>query len=333
MAIGTKTDDLRLGQRLVIGFEGRSLTPELKEIIAGLKVAGVILFSPNLESPAQIAELCRSIQEYAAGLGLPPMLVAIDQEGGVVRRLEPPFTQFAGNPSMTCENDAVDFARVTAGELRSVGINMNMAPVLDVVPPGLDGVMRQRVFRGDPAQVARMGAMVIEHMQKEGIMAVAKHFPGIGRTTLDSHLDLPSLDTSVDVLWDSDLIPFVRAVRQKVAGIMLSHIIYTSIDEDWPASLSFEIADRLLRRKMGYDGVIITDDLDMGAIRKHFPVPVAMEQIARAGIDIALVCHQGPAIEEAYRALERSVTGDRQIRDIHLECLRRIMLLKSRFLQ
>ncbi len=332
MATGTKTKNLMLGQRLVIGFEGKSLTPELKDMIAEWQVAGVILFSPNLESPAQIAELCRSIQEHTAGLGLPPMFVAIDQEGGVVRRLKPPFTQFEGNPAMACENDAVHFAQVTARELKSVGINMNMAPVLDVAPPGLDSVMRKRVFKGDPQQVARMGAIVIEQMQKAGVMAVAKHFPGIGRTTLDSHLDLPVLDIGLDVLQSSDLVPFVRAAKQKVAGIMLSHVIYTCLDKDWPASLSPAIASRLLRRKLGYDGLIITDDLDMGAIGKHFPMPVAMEQIARCGTDISLICHQGPAMEEAYRVLEKSVSGNQEIRDIHRECLQRIMRFKSRFL-
>ena len=332
MATKTKTNPLKLGQRMVIGFEGQSLNRELKNIIADLEVGGVILFSPNLESPAQIAELCHSIQEYAGRLGLPPMLIAIDQEGGVVRRLRPPFTQFEGNPAMTGEKDAADFALVTATELGSVGINMNMAPVLDVVPDGLEGVMRQRVFRGNPQKVARMGAVVIERMQAEGIMAVAKHFPGIGRTTLDSHLDLPRLDIPLEVLWRSDLVPFAEAVRQNVAGIMLSHVIYNAIDARWPASLSAEIAGGLLRNQMGYQGVIMTDDLDMGAICKHFPIQVAMEQIARNAIDIALICHQGPAIEQAYLTLEKLVAADSRIRQTHRQCLQRIMDLKARFL-
>jgi beta-N-acetylhexosaminidase len=198
--------------------------------------------------------------------------------------------------------DAERFARITAAELAGVGINMNLAPVLDVAPPDLDSVMAGRVFPGNPEQVARLGTVVIDRLQADGVMAVAKHFPGIGRTTLDSHLDLPVLDVAPDVL-ESDLIPFRAAVRCGVAGVMLSHIRYPGLDPEWPASLSTVVARDLLRRRFGYGGLVMTDDLDMGAIQKYFDIPTACGRILDAGIDLTVICHKGPAIETAFRSI------------------------------
>ncbi len=331
MSISGKLKELRLGQRLMIGFQGPVLSRELKHLIAEFGPAGVILFASNLDSPSQIASLCRDIQRYAHDMGIPPMLVAIDQEGGIVRRLKPPFTQFAGNPAIQSEKDAVEFARVTARELKSVGINMNMAPVMDVVEEGRTSIMYERVFRGNCKTVARMGTLVIDKLQEAGVMAVAKHFPGIGRTVLDSHMDLPTLDISREELWTCDLVPFIRAVEHNVAGIMLSHIIYSRIDGNWPASLSPEIADRLLRRKIGYNGIIMTDDLDMGAIKKHFPIELAISQVVRADIDLALICHQGPSIEKAYATLAETIGEDSELERRHRACIDRISNTKTKF--
>ncbi len=182
------------GQRLMVGFSGTNLDDELKYDIDTLKVGGLILFSRNIVSPAQIEALCTDAQAYAQQSGQPPLFIAIDQEGGKVARLKPPFTQFAGNPALQTTAQAVDFARITARELTQIGVNMNMAPVLDIAPAEIESVMRTRAFGHDPQWVASMGCTVVEHLQANGIVAVGKHFPGIGRTILDSHEDLPELD-------------------------------------------------------------------------------------------------------------------------------------------
>jgi len=182
------------GQRLMVGFDGTVLDDTLKHAIAAMNVGGIILFSRNIESPGQVQALCTAAQNYAAQCGNPPLFVAIDQEGGVVARLKAPFTRFPGNPAMQRTADAIDFARTTAGELQSIGVNMNMAPVLDVAPGHGPSIMAQRVFGGDPQWVARMGTAVIEHLQAKGVMAVGKHFPGIGRTVMDSHEGQPAPD-------------------------------------------------------------------------------------------------------------------------------------------
>jgi beta-N-acetylhexosaminidase len=314
------------GQRLLVGFDGTEFNDDLRFLIGELAVGGIILFSRNIETPDQVRELCRSSQDYAEQTGLPPLFIAIDQEGGQVSRLKhPSFTQFpSGNPGMTGIDDASHFAAVTARELKDIGVNMNMAPVLDVQPEGFEGVMAKRVFNGGPDFVSDMGNSLINGFQDRGIMAVAKHFPGIGRTTLDSHLYLPILETGQDELAASDFLPFEAAIRNNVAGIMMSHIQFKSLDNQWPASLSANIVKSLLRDRMGYQGLVMTDDLDMKAIK--VPIEVSVNRIVEADVDIALICHKGPDIEKAYDVF----TGIDP--EINRRSFQRIMDVKKRFL-
>ncbi|MGD9008330.1 MAG: beta-N-acetylhexosaminidase [Desulfobacteraceae bacterium] len=322
----------RAGQRLMVGFNGSRFSDTLKHYIENLKVGGLILFSQNLESSGQISELCHAAQSFARRCGQPPLFIAIDQEGGVVARLKPPFTQFDGNPHMRSTHDAREFARITASELSSIGVNMNMAPVLDVLPPNEPSVMTSRAFGHDPKWVAQLGTAVIDTMQRRGIMAVAKHFPGIGRTVLDSHEDLPDSDLSAEALATVDLVPFQAAVESEVAGIMLSHIRYLQIDPQWPASLSATIAIDLLRQKLGYDGLVLTDDFDMGAIAKHFDIPAIVAQCLAAQVDILLICHESSKIEQACREIVRRCKTSEELSTGEKNAVARIMAAKKKYL-
>ncbi|MEJ2655701.1 MAG: beta-N-acetylhexosaminidase [Desulfobacterales bacterium] len=326
------TSEQTAGQRLMVGFNGIDLNDELKFLIDTLKVGGIILFSGNLIDPDQIKNLCVSLQAYAQSIGQPPLLIAVDQEGGKVARLKDPFTRFPGNPSMKGVEDAVFFAETTARELSGVGINMNMAPVMDVAPKDINSVMADRAFGHDPGRVSELGSVVIKHLQAQNIMAVAKHFPGIGRTVLDSHFELPDLDIDLYALRAFDLFPFTAAVAHDVAGIMLSHIRYKGVDPDWPASLSKIIAGDLLRGQMGYDGVVMTDDLDMGAIQKHYDLKTAVGRILTAGIDMALICHAGPDIENAFKEILDVQGRSSSMKAKGMKSLERIMKLKSKYL-
>jgi len=332
MDFKTLSAEQAAGQRLIVGFEGTGLSQNLKFYIGTLKVGGVILFSANIEGPGQITDLCRSIQTYARSCGQPPLFIAIDQEGGRVARLKAPFTQFPGNPAMEGVDDAAEFGRVTASELAAIGVNMNLAPVLDVVPEGFAGIMTERAFGPDPDWVSELGLTVISHLQAHNVMAVAKHFPGIGRTTLDSHLDKPVLDAEFKELDRFDLPPFKNAVAGDVAGMMLSHVVYSGIDPAWPASLSLEIADKLLRKRLGFGGIILTDDLDMGAIVKYYDIETVMERIIAAEIDITLICHESPKIETAFEILLRSYADRANNTPGGTEAIRRIMGLKRKYL-
>jgi len=332
MNITTFSDEQLAGQRLMVGFDGIELNRELKYLIDRVKVGGVILFARNLINPEQIKQLCLSLQGYAAACGQPPLFIAIDQEGGQVARLKQPFTQFAGNPEMEGQKDARHFAEVTATELSRTGINMNLAPVLDVAFNAQKSIMAGRAFGADPIQSADLGSTVIEHLQQSGIMAVAKHFPGIGRTTLDSHVEMPILDIDLETLTATDLLPFEAAIKREVSGIMLAHILYSQLDSEWPASLSATIARDVLRDQMGFNGVVLTDDLDMGAIKKRYDIKTVVSRILLAEIDVALICHQGPDIENAFKEILNAHESSQLIKAQGQESVKRILRLKERFL-
>ena len=320
------------GQRLMVGFEGKRFSPDVKFLIRDLKVGAIILFSQNIETPDQVKKLCEAIQEYARANNQPPLIIAIDQEGGQVARLKEPFSVFPGNPAMKDTNDAIFFAETTAAELSKAGINMNLAPVMDVAPRDMTSIMSERAFGHDPKWVSKLGLTVISHLQQHHIMAVAKHFPGIGRTVSDSHIELPSCEYSLSDLKSYDLIPFADSIAQEVAGIMLSHVMYPEIDPKWPASLSRQIAHSLLREQMGFSGVSMTDDLDMGAITNHYDIKTAVHQILRADIDMALVCHKGPNIEIAYQEILDGLRRSGDIRASGMASVKRIMALKRAYL-
>ncbi len=326
------SDQQLAGQRLMVGFEGTGLNEDLKDLIKRFKVGGIILFAPNLQSPEQIKDLCRSVQDYARICQQPPLFIAVDQEGGQVARLKEPFTIFPGNPHMKSEEDAVHFADITAAELNQVGINMNMAPVMDVAMEGSGSVMAGRAFGDDPAWVSRLGVKVIEHLQLNNIMAVAKHFPGIGRTTLDSHMEMPVLHDDLAMMEQFDLIPFEAGIQSGVSGVMLSHIFYTKLDPQWPASLSPQIAKDLLRHRMGFDGLVLTDDLDMGAIVRHYDMPDAIHQILAADIDLTLICHKGPNIEIAFEEILQEITDSPELKARGVESAARIMRAKRKYI-
>jgi beta-N-acetylhexosaminidase len=327
----TKTE--LAGQRLMVGFEGDEFSDDLRYLIGELKVGGIILFSQNITSPGQLKDLCEAMQQHAAVSGNLPLFIAVDQEGGQVARLKEPFTIFPGNPHMKGEEDASRFAEITAVELTRVGFNMNMAPVMDIAPEDIQSIMAGRAFGPDPAWVERMGVKVIRRLQKNNIMAVAKHFPGIGRTTLDSHMDMPGLDAELSALESFDLIPFEAAIKNNVCGIMLSHILYHKIDPDWPASLSPRIARDLLRNQLGYTGLTLTDDLDMGAIAKHYDIETIVYQTLAADIDLVLICHKGPNIQLAFETISKRLTDSEDFKIRGIESVERIVRAKKKYVR
>ena len=319
------------GQRLMLGFDGTALNPELKFLIRELKAGGIILFKPNIESPDQLTQLCSDAQACAAEAGQPPLFIAIDQEGGVVARLKHPFAEFVGNPHIHTRADAEHFAKMTARDLSGAGINMNMAPVMDVAPDGVDSIMRERVFKGDAVVVSKLGTCVIKTLQDKKIMAVAKHFPGIGRTRKDSHFFLPRLDINLDTLRSTDMKSFEAARDADVSGIMLSHIFYPQLDDTWPASLSPYIAGELLRDQLGYEGLVLTDDLDMKAIQHD--MKICIRQVMAARVDLALICHKGPNIEIAWEEICYLLESNPQLFALGKASMNRILGVKKKYLQ
>ena len=331
MDIKTLTPEQAAGQRILPGFNGLELNDSLRFLIDTLKVGGLILFKRNIESPNQVTDLCHQAHAFAKACGQPPLFIAIDQEGGTVARLPPPFTRIPGASELASPEEAADYAKITASELSRIGVNMNFAPVMDIAPKNFPSVMAKRSYGDTPFRVSAMGCEVIRTLQDTNILAVAKHFPGIGRTTLDSHLDRPVFDTERQALEDFDLIPFKSAIETGVSGIMLSHILYNRIDPNWPASLSPVIANEILRKDLKYDGLVMTDDVDMGAIQKYYDMETVIGQADLAGIDLVLICHEGPDQESAFRHFLRMV-GEKPIPETTDGSLERIFRAKARYL-
>lgn len=316
------------GQRLMLGFEGPVCHGGIRSTLARIRPAGIVLFATNIRNRDQLGQLTADLQAAARAEGLPPLIMAIDQEGGPVARLRAPaFTELPGITTLQNSEEAVSHADAMAKELLPLGITMNLAPVLDVATPHPDSIMKNRAFQGNAVQVSAMGLAMIRAYQKRGIATVAKHFPGIGRTVLDSHHVLPLLDTPKELLIQSDLLPFRAAMDAGVEGIMISHILYQMLDAKWPASLSTIISKDLLRREMGYEGLVMSDDLDMKAIR--LPMPLVMERLVEAEVDLGLICHEGPAIQHAFEVLLRMAKHPEK-RALFIRSAYRTLALKSR---
>lgn len=320
------------GQRLLVGFDGTRFDDALRTRIVDLKVGGLILFARNIVSPEQLAALCRAAQRCAADCGQPPLMIAIDQEGGRVARLPPPFTQFPeGAPGIATLAAAERFAAVTAAELAEAGVTVDLAPVMDVATPEGGGVMDRRALGSTPLAVAARGVAVISGLQSRGVMAVAKHFPGLGRTRLDSHLDLPALALEESELESHELIPFRAAAAAGVGGIMLAHLRCAAIDPDWPASLSAAAVEGWLRRRWGYRGLVLTDDLEMGAITRHFPLETAVRRAVAAGVDLLLVCHSLEKQRDAVGVIGEAIASEVRARRQAEIAVARILAAKAAF--
>lgn len=322
----------KVGQLLMIGFEGEELSQEFITWLKEYQPGGVILFSRNLVSPAQIAELTNSIQAQAPDA---PFLIGIDQEGGRVSRLPQGFTIFP--PAATvgaCHSPdlAYQAAAVTAQELRAVGINMNMAPVLDVNSNPSNPIIGNRAFADDPNEVCTMGEATLSGLHDHGVLACGKHFPGHGDTTADSHKELPIVNVSKADLERRELKPFRHAISRGLRAIMSGHVRYPALDDTAPATLSHKVMTVLLRQDLGFTGLSLSDDLEMHAIVDHLSVGDAAVQSLQAGVDLLLICQRLDRQIEAVASIQRALaSGELSPASIELS-LARLFEIKQRFL-
>ena len=301
----------KIGQLFMAGIPGPQLDPDTEALIRDYCLGGVILFSRNIENPMQLAALCSDLQEVAMKYHGTPLFLAVDQEGGPVSRLKEPFTQFQGNTAIGADqmplNRAVEFARVTAREMELVGLNMDMAPVVDVQAGQPEKHLAGRMFSDDPEKVALLGQTVVKEFREKGIMAVAKHFPGLGKSPLDPHHDLPTIDIDEKEIDEINFMPFRALIKENVCGIMTSHAIYPALDPDFPATISKRVLAGFLREILGFRGLIITDDLEMGAIGKKWGVANGAAAAFEAGADILLICEDQNLVLESLNILREKI--------------------------
>jgi beta-N-acetylhexosaminidase len=322
----------KIGQLFMIGFLGTSVTPDLASFIKMYKPGGVILFSRNLESVEQMVDLTNDLQACSPHS---PLVISIDQEGGRVSRLPKGFTIFPPcNLLGRCNSTELAYAAAAtiAKELRAVGVNMNMAPVLDVNSNPDNPVIGDRAFGTKPDVVCEMGAATVEGLQDNKVVACGKHFPGHGDTNTDSHKELPVVEASRERLEVVEFPPFRRAVQRGVASMMTAHVLYRALDPELPATLSPAIINDLLRQELRYDGVVLTDDLEMHAIVDHYGVEDAAVRAVLAGCDVLLICQDREREIAAFAAIEQAVASG----TISMERLdtsaARIGKLKDRFM-
>jgi beta-N-acetylhexosaminidase len=299
---------------------------EARELVRELRVGGIILFARNLEDPEQVWELTRDLQQEARDSGDLPLLISVDQEGGSVQRLKAPFTLIPpgrelGQSSTADQVEA--WARTVGRELALVGINMNLAPVLDVAR-NPHCPLWDRSFGSDPEKVAALGEAAIRGYRQAEVLPVAKHFPGLGDTSVDSHQVLPTAQDP-DPERTTDLLPFRRAAAAGVPAVMTAHL-HVSAWDGRPATLSSVALTDWLRHRLGYQGVIITDDLEMGAIATKTAVPEAACQALAVGADLLLVCSPGQAAWEAAAQVSRDQGLQRQAE----EAKGRVQVLRQR---
>jgi beta-N-acetylhexosaminidase len=299
-----------LAARMVgIGFSGTTIPAEVDALIQR-GVRSVIFFSRNVESAQQFADLAADVKERTSE----PLLTCVDQEGGRVMRLREPFTMVPPMRAVGAAGDeklAYQIGRILARELRAINIDQDLAPVLDVDTNPDNPVIGPRSLGRSPELVCKLGVALIKGLQDNGVAACGKHFPGHGDTSQDSHHQLPVLPHGMERIERVELPPFRAAIAAGVASIMTAHVIFTALDAKYPGTLSEPVMSGLLRKQLGFDRVVMSDDMQMKAIADHYGFDDAIVRGARVGVDLFWVCHSADLQNRAIDVLVRAVeSGD-----------------------
>jgi beta-N-acetylhexosaminidase len=321
----------RAGQRLIVGFSGTSPSAEFLEFCRVARPAGFILFGRNIEEPSQVRELNRELATLVPDEN--PALLSVDQEGGRVRRIKeidwPPM-RTVGNLDHLPSTDAL--ARAMAEEIRALGFNLDFAPVADVDSNPQNPVIGDRSFGRDPEMVARQVVAWTQAMQSEGVICCAKHYPGHGDTSVDSHLDLPVVDKDPDDIWHMEQVPFRAVVQAGVAMVMTAHVLFPALDEEVPATMSQPILQGWLRERLGFTGVICSDDMEMKAVRGRYQLEHQLDLASRATVDLFIVSEQLGLCWESWETLVRLQESDPLHDSRAIDSMKRVNRVRERFL-
>jgi beta-N-acetylhexosaminidase len=320
----------RCGQLISVGFEGTTAPAELLARIAASEVGGVMLFRPNIVDPPQVASLVTALR--AAAPAEAPLLVSIDQEGGLVQRLRAPATVWPPMLAVGATGDAVRttaVGRALGEELAAVGVGWNFAPVLDVHTNPANPVIGNRAFGTTPEAVAAQALAFWRGLRGAGLVGCGKHFPGHGDTRTDSHLDLPVVAHDLERLRRVELAPFAAAARAGMEALMTAHVVYPALDPDRPATLSRRIATELLRGELGFRGVLVSDDLGMKAVADRYPIEALAVGALEAGVDHLLIREPVARQRAAFEALVRAAEARSELRDRVAESATRVAALKA----
>lgn len=315
---------------LIIGFDAAEMSPHLASLHTRLQPAGVILFARNIETPEQTWRLLRDCQKCVDA----PLFTCIDLEGGTVDRFRDALGATPSAAEVFATDDPKMFRRhgeIIGENCRTLGFNLDFAPVLDLAFPASQSVMGTRAMSADPKAVALYAREFLQGLKKCRVLGCGKHFPGLGEGNLDSHHDLPLIDKAMKQLWAEDLAPY-RILRRQLPFAMISHAAYPQVTKDkTPASLSKTWITDVLKKKIGYRGLIVSDDLEMGGVLSAASIGEAAVDFVKAGGDLCLVCHREDRVLEAHEALTREAERDKKFARRVAESARRILAFKKRW--
>jgi len=327
------TLDEKIGQMFMVGLEGYAVDEYAIKMLEDYKVGGFILFGRNIRDSWQALELINSLKEANRGNKV-PLFVSVDEEGGRVSRMPEEFNDLPASGEIGKAKDesySFEIGKIIAEEIKALGFNMNFAPVLDINSNPDNPVIGDRSFGADPETVSKLGVQAMKGMQSEMIIPVVKHFPGHGDTSADSHTTLPRVENDMERLKSFELIPFKEAIDNGADAVMVAHILLSEIDPENPASLSGIVINDILRGYLGFEGVVITDDMTMGAITGNYEIGEAVVKSVKAGTDILLVCHGYDMETDAINALKAAVARGDITEDRINESVYRILELKRKY--
>lgn len=331
--IDQMTLEEKIGQLLMIGVEGTSFSGEMDKLIRNYHVGGVIIMGRNVATTPELLQLINETKK-ANESNKNPLFLSVDEEGGRVSRLPAGISKLPTSAEIGKLNDeSVSYhaGAYLAEVLNEFGYNMNFAPVLDVNSNPRNPVIGDRSFGSDPYQVAKLGISTMHGMMDNGIIPVVKHFPGHGDTIVDSHKELPKVETTLEALRSVELVPFQKAIEEGADAVMVAHILFPALDRDYPSSMSKAIITGLLRNQMQFEGVIITDDLTMGAISNEYTVPEAAVQSFIAGSDLLLVVRNYEDQINTFNALIKAIATGEITEERLNESVKRILTLKEKY--
>ncbi|KEO83469.1 beta-N-acetylhexosaminidase [Tumebacillus flagellatus] len=336
LELATLRLEQQIGQTMMFGFHGTEPSPEIERLIREHHIGGVILFARNVGNPQDVLELNTRLQKIAYDAGhAHPLLISVDQENGIVRRLGAGTTLFPGNMALGAASRPEwvrDVAEATGRELRALGFNFNLAPVLDVNNNPRNPVIGVRAYGEDPERVGEYGVEAIRGLQAAGLAACGKHFPGHGDTSLDSHLTLPLIPHDRARLVAVELPPFVKAITAGVDAIMIAHVVFPEIEPDGtPATLSHRVITGLLREELGFDGVITTDCMEMHAIAHTIGTVEGTYRAFLAGVDLSFISHTHDWQEGAVARFLRGVEEGELTTERLEASVRRVLALKEKY--
>lgn len=327
------TIDEKIGQLIIAGFDGTTVNDELRSLILEKYVGGVILFSKNVESASQVVELNNEIKEINK-VNKSPIFISVDEEGGLVSRMPSEFKDIPTNSDIAKYDDedlSYNIGKVIGEEISSLGFNMDFAPVLDINSNPNNPVIGDRSFGDNEAIVSKLGIATMKGLKDSNVIASVKHFPGHGDTSVDSHVGLPVVEHDLERLKSFELVPFKKAIDAGADMVMVSHIMLPKIDEKEPATLSKTIITDILRKDMNYNGVVVTDDMTMGAIINNYDIGEAAVKSINAGVDIVMVCHQYDNVIKVIDAIKEAVKNGTITEERLDKSVERILKLKDKY--